>query len=219
MGREETGPGVRPQWVLRTLLGGAVAVGAVAMAASAVTLAELGHAVGWVQWDGRLSWSLPVAVDLLALVAGAVWLSPGMTARSRSLARGITLGAVAGSVALNAIGHLVESGDMKVTPLLRIAVSAVPPLVAALVVHLVGVVLAPVPGADHGQDQAVELEEQREAATISAAHDPADGTTADRHDGTTARNAPAPQPRPAPAPDAPVRVPAAPAADARTAAD
>ncbi|MER7050544.1 hypothetical protein [Streptomyces jumonjinensis] len=133
--------------VFRALIAGAVVVTVVAMAASASTLAELGHAVGWVQWSGRLAWSLPVAVDVLALVAGGVWLSRQMSRQARDLARAVTLAAVAASVILNAVGHLVASGDVVVTPWLRIGVSTVPPIVAAVTVHLVGVVVAtrPVP--------------------------------------------------------------------------
>ncbi|GAA2268233.1 hypothetical protein GCM10010232_70760 [Streptomyces amakusaensis] len=85
---------------------------------------------------------------------------------------------------------------------------------------------------------ALDLEEKRESARAAraAAHNRADGTTAHRHDGTTAP-VPAPQPRPAAgapvatghAPAAPVRVPVAlvastphtgvPAPQARTGAD
>ncbi|MFF4181445.1 DUF2637 domain-containing protein, partial [Streptomyces sp. NPDC001750] len=181
--------------LLVALVSGAVVVGAVAMAASAATLAELGHAVGWVQAWGRvrMSWSLPIAVDALALVAGAVWLASRMSEQARSLARWITLAAVLGSVGLNAIGHLVQSGDIVVGAKLRIGVSTVPPLVAAVVVHLVGVVLTT----------------RREAAEPA---EPAETTPAPRRaaqgqaDGTTAPGTPAPRPRPA-APTAPVTVP------------
>lgn len=116
---------------------GAALVGVVAMAASAATLAALGHAVGWTQWGGLMAWSLPVSVDALALVAGVAWLARGVSDEARSLARWMTLSAVVSSVVLNAVGHLVESGDVVVGPQLRIAVSAVPPVVAALTVHLV----------------------------------------------------------------------------------
>jgi hypothetical protein len=127
--------------VFYALVVGAGVVGTVAMAASASTLAALGHAVGWTQWDGRMAWALPVAVDALALVSGVAWLARSIGARARTLAQKVTLAAVVGSVGLNALGHVVESGDVDVTPLLRIGVSTVPPLVAAVAVHLVGVVL------------------------------------------------------------------------------
>lgn len=46
-----------------TIVAGAALVAAVAMAASADTLADLGRSVGW---GHRLAWSLPVSVDVLA---------------------------------------------------------------------------------------------------------------------------------------------------------
>ncbi|MFG2833149.1 DUF2637 domain-containing protein [Streptomyces sp. NPDC048434] len=131
----------RVDGLLVALVGGAVLVGAVAMAASASTLAALGYAVGWTQWDGRMAWALPVSVDALALVAGAVWLSQRVSRRAQDLARTVTLIAVFGSVVLNSVGHLVESHDVNINPAWRIGVSTVPPLTAAVVIHLVGVVI------------------------------------------------------------------------------
>lgn len=127
--------------LLWALIIGAGAVALVAMAASSFTLAGLGKAIGWVQWNGRLAWSLPISADLLAAVAGVAWLAGGVSERARALARGITIAAVTVSVTLNAIGHLVESGDLLVKPWLRIAVSTVPPIVAAVALHLVVTVL------------------------------------------------------------------------------
>jgi hypothetical protein len=115
------------------LVSGATVVASVAMAASASTLAALGGAVGWGE---RLRWSLPVAVDVLALVAGLVWLAGGVPQAARKLGQLLTLVTVLGSVILNAIGHLVSTGHVTVGPELVIAVSAVPPLAAALAVHL-----------------------------------------------------------------------------------
>ena len=61
---------------LRTgLIIGAALVAAVAMAASAATLAALGRKVGW---PSPLHWALPVSVDVLALVAGVRWLAAGI---------------------------------------------------------------------------------------------------------------------------------------------
>jgi hypothetical protein len=115
------------------LVSGATVVATVAMAASADTLAALGGAVGWGE---KLRWSLPVAVDVLALVAGLVWLAGGVPQAARKLGQRLTLVTVVGSVILNAVGHLVSTGHVKVGPELVIAVSAVPPLAAALAVHL-----------------------------------------------------------------------------------
>lgn len=118
------------------LVTGAAVVAVVAMAASADTLAAVGGAVGWGE---RMRWSLPVTVDVLALVAGLVWLSAGVSDAARSLGRWLTLVTVVGSVVLNAVGHLVSTGHITVGPWLTVAVSAVPPLAAALAVHLAAV--------------------------------------------------------------------------------
>lgn len=115
------------------LIAGAGLVAAVAMAASAATLADLGKAVGWHRY---LAWSLPVSVDALALVAGVAWLAAGVTAKARTLGRTLTLLSVVTSVTLNALGHLVGTRHLGVGPEMVIAVSAVPPLAAALAVHL-----------------------------------------------------------------------------------
>lgn len=115
------------------LVTGAAIVATVAMAASADTLATLGGAVGW----GReMKWSLPVSVDVLALVSGLVWLTAGLPEAARRLGCWLTLVTVGGSMVLNAIGHLVSTDHIVVGPPLVIAVSAVPPLAAALAVHL-----------------------------------------------------------------------------------
>jgi hypothetical protein len=123
----------------QSLLVGAGLVAAVAMAASAATLAALGRAVGWHE---PLHWALPVAVDLLALVAGLAWLAASVPQAARKLGCVLTLVSVAGSVALNAIGHLVDTDHMTVGPGLVITVSAVPPIAAALAVHLTAVMTA-----------------------------------------------------------------------------
>ncbi|MGO4755874.1 DUF2637 domain-containing protein, partial [Streptomyces sp. 2MCAF27] len=124
---------------LRTgLVVGAGAVAGIAMAASAATLASLGEAVGWHE---PLHWSLPVSVDVLALVAGVAWLAAGVSPAARKLGRTLTLVSVVVSVVLNAISHLVGTGYMVVGPQLVIGVSAVPPLAAALAVHLTAAVV------------------------------------------------------------------------------
>jgi hypothetical protein len=112
---------------------GAGIVATVAMAASADTLATLGGAVGWGE---VMKWSLPVSVDVLALVSGLVWLTAGLPESARKLGCWLTLVTVGGSMVLNAIGHLVSTNHIVVGPPLVIAVSAVPPLAAALAVHL-----------------------------------------------------------------------------------
>lgn len=116
-----------------TLVSGAAIVATVAMAASADTLATLGGAVGWGE---VMKWSLPVSVDVLALVSGLVWLTAGLPEAARSMGQWLTLVTVVGSMVLNATGHLVSTDHIVVGPPLVIAVSAVPPLAAAMAVHL-----------------------------------------------------------------------------------
>ncbi|MGP9017589.1 DUF2637 domain-containing protein [Streptomyces sp. BR1] len=132
------------------IIGGAALVAVVAMAASAATLAGLGRAVGW---GYVLSWALPVSVDVLALVAGLAWIAAGT---GRRLGRVLTLLTVAVSVLLNALGHLVSTGHLIASPYLVIGVSAVPPLAAALAVHLGATVTTDRtrPSADHADGPA-----------------------------------------------------------------
>lgn len=128
---------------LRTgLIIGSGLVASVAMAASAATLADLGSRVGWVS---PLHWALPVAVDVLALVAGVAWLASGVSPAARKLGCVLTLVSVVVSVVLNAISHLVATRYMTPGPWLVIAVSAVPPLAAALAVHLTAAITTPDP--------------------------------------------------------------------------
>ncbi len=144
------------------IIGGAALVAAVAMAASADTLAALGRAVGW---GYVLSWALPVSVDVLALVAGLAWIAAGT---GRSLGRVLTLLTVAVSVLLNALGHLVSTGHLTASPYLVIGVSAVPPLAAALAVHLGATVTTDrtAPSTDHDRvDHGDERTRCRTAST------------------------------------------------------
>jgi hypothetical protein len=123
------------------VIGGAVVVAVTAFAASADTLAGLGTAVGW---HGKLSWSLPVAVDVLALVALVAWFTPGVT----GLGKRVTVGGVVASIVLNAVGHLVGAGHLTPGPVLVVAVSAVPVISMALAAHLAVEVTRPVPEAN-----------------------------------------------------------------------
>jgi hypothetical protein len=142
---------------------GAVTVAVTAFAASADTLASLGRAVGW---EGRLSWSLPVAVDVLALVALVAWFTPGV----RKLGQWMTGGSVVTSVILNALGHLVGTGHLTVGPKMVIGVSAVPVISMALAAHLAVEVTRP------EEDRPVTSEDDRPAATVDHRQGAADVT-------------------------------------------
>lgn len=143
---------------------GAVTVAVTAFAASADTLASLGQAVGW---KGQLSWSLPVAVDVLALVALVAWFTPGV----RQLGQWMTAGSVVTSVILNAVGHLVSTGHLTVGPKLVIGVSAVPVISMALAAHLAVEVTKP------EEDGTVTSEDDRPVVTTDRDQDAADVTT------------------------------------------
>ena len=144
---------------------GAVTVAVTAFAASADTLASLGQAVGW---KGQLSWSLPVAVDVLALVALVAWFTPGV----RQLGQWMTAGSVVTSVILNAVGHLVSTGHLTVGPKLVIGVSAVPVISMALAAHLAVEVTKP--EEDHA---AVTSEDDHPVVTTDHRQDVVDTTT------------------------------------------
>ena len=130
------------------VIGGAVVVAVTAFAASADTLATLGRSVGWNEW---LSWSLPVAVDVFAMVALIAWFTPGV----QKLGQWMTGTSVVTSVVLNALGHLVATGHLNVGPGMVIGVSAVPVISMALAAHLAAEVAAP---GDHQDDQEVTAE-------------------------------------------------------------
>jgi Protein of unknown function (DUF2637) len=142
---------------------GAVTVAVTAFAASADTLASLGQAVGW---KGQLSWSLPVAVDVLALVALVAWFTPGV----RQLGQWMTAGSVVTSVILNAVGHLVSTGHLTVGPKLVIGVSAVPVISMALAAHLAVEVTKP------EEDRTVTSEDDRPVVTTDHRQDVVDVT-------------------------------------------
>jgi hypothetical protein len=144
---------------------GAVTVAVTAFAASADTLASLGQAVGW---KGQLSWSLPVAVDVLALVALVAWFTPGV----RQLGQWMTAGSVVTSVILNAVGHLVSTGHLTVGPKLVIGVSAVPVISMALAAHLAVEVTKP-----EEDEAAVTSEDDRPVVTTDRHQDAVDVTT------------------------------------------
>jgi len=130
------------------VIAGAVVVAVTAFAASADTLATLGRSVGWNEW---LSWSLPVAVDVLAMVALIAWFTPGV----QKLGQWMTAATVVTSVVLNALGHLVGTGHLSVGWPMVIGVSAVPVISMALAAHLAAEVAAP---GDHQDDQEVTAE-------------------------------------------------------------
>lgn len=157
------------------------AVGLAAAASSYVALQDLALRTGWLE---SLSWLLPLTVDAYAMTAVRVWL--GRSTRSqpaRTWAKANAIGGIALSVAGNAVDHAASAGVIAVSWPLIVAVSAIPPVVLGLLVHMAHL---------HGQPPAVS------AATPSGS--PSEDTPADTVEHAAAPDEVAPLP---PAPEAP----------------
>lgn len=105
-----------------------------AAVASFSGLRGLASAAGWPE---HLAWLLPVTVDAYAMTATRLWLA-GRTRhrRARRFAAANALGAIAGSVAGNAIYHALSTGLLAVTWPIVVSVGAVPAAVLGLIAHL-----------------------------------------------------------------------------------
>ena len=110
-------------------------VGLTAIAASFGTLMGLASWVGWHGWYMQIL--LPVCIDVLALVAGRVWLSGSMVPEARRFARAVSFTAIGISIVGNAVGHIVGMQDAStVKVVLAIVVGSLPPAALAAVGHL-----------------------------------------------------------------------------------
>lgn len=107
-------------------------VGATCLLVSAYYLWRLALLTGMPTW---LAWSLPVALDVAAAGAAFYWVT-GRKA-TRKWGRGIALSALAGTLAGNALSHLITFGLMKVSPWLVIGLGTVYPAAAWGMIHLV----------------------------------------------------------------------------------
>lgn len=88
-------------------------------------------------WPEHLSWLLPVTVDAYAMTSTRLWLA-GRTRRrgARRFAAANAFGAIAGSVAGNAVYHAVSTGLIAVSWPIVVSVGAVPAAVLGLIAHL-----------------------------------------------------------------------------------
>ncbi|MGH3564463.1 MAG: DUF2637 domain-containing protein [Pseudonocardia sp.] len=88
-------------------------------------------------WPAHLAWLLPVTVDAYAMTSTRLWLA-GRTRhrRARRFAAANALGAIAGSVAGNAVYHAVSTGLLPVSWPIVVSVGAVPAVVLGLTAHL-----------------------------------------------------------------------------------
>ncbi|AWI30418.1 hypothetical protein DDW44_17765 [Streptomyces tirandamycinicus] len=122
---------MRRDWLLYAGMG---TVGAAAAASSYAALQDLAVRTGW--WI-QLSWLLPLTVDAYAMTAVRVWL--GKSTRNdhaRAWAKANAIGAIVLSVAGNAVDHAIAARVIPVGWPLIVAVSAVPPIVLGLLVHM-----------------------------------------------------------------------------------
>ncbi|MFD8034679.1 DUF2637 domain-containing protein [Streptomyces sp. NPDC059717] len=121
----------RRDWLLYAGMG---AVGLAAAASSYAALQDLAVRTGWWPW---LSWLLPLTTDAYAMTAVRVWLGHSTrNRRARAWAKANAIGAIVLSVAGNAVDHAIASHVIAVSWPLIVAVSAIPPVVLGLLVHM-----------------------------------------------------------------------------------
>ncbi|MET8808142.1 DUF2637 domain-containing protein [Streptomyces sp. NPDC004546] len=121
----------RHDWLLYSGMG---AVGLAAAASSYAALQDLAMRTGWWPW---LSWLLPLTTDAYAMTAVRVWLGHSTrSTRARAWAKANAIGAIVLSVAGNAVDHAIASHVIAVSWPLIVAVSAIPPVVLGLLVHM-----------------------------------------------------------------------------------
>ena len=105
-----------------------------AAVASFSGLRGLASAAGWPE---HLAWLLPVTVDVYAMTSTRLWLAGrARHRRARRFAAANALGAIAGSVAGNAVYHAVSAGLLSVSWPIVVSVGAVPAAVLGLIAHL-----------------------------------------------------------------------------------
>lgn len=108
----------------------------VIIAAGALSFSTLYKLALAVDWPPHLAWLFPIAIDVYALVATRLWLrTPGPSPERRQAALN-AVAAVVLSVAGNTVQHLADAGVLQVGWQVIVLVSAVPPAVMALTVHL-----------------------------------------------------------------------------------
>lgn len=137
---------------------------AITIVASFTTLAELARFAGW---SDDLSWLFPASIDVLAVVACRIWLSPLFPSHARTYAKWVTLVASGLSVVGNGVGHLAATGHILADLWLVVLVGSVPPASLAAVVHLAVLASAPVPGRKARHKAAETTQAKPKEATTS----------------------------------------------------
>ncbi|HEY0692934.1 MAG TPA: DUF2637 domain-containing protein [Kribbella sp.] len=125
------------------------AVSGMAIAATSAAVASFSGLRGLASvagWPEHLSWLLPVTVDAYAMTSTRLWLA-GRTRRrgARPFAAANAFGAIAGSVAGNAVYHAVSTGLIAVSWPIVVSVGAVPAAVLGLIAHLHALHSGPAP--------------------------------------------------------------------------
>ncbi|MEV1096465.1 hypothetical protein AB0I87_13470 [Streptomyces sp. NPDC049952] len=118
------------------ITGGRPAVLAAALALSAPGEYRLALLAGW---DWRFALVMPLVLSLYAAVAAAIAGSLPKGSGERRQANAGALIALGIALTAQVASHLIEAGYMTKSPAVVIAVSAVPPAVAAHVLHLTAV--------------------------------------------------------------------------------
>jgi len=115
----------------------ATGMAAVSLAAAISSYSGLASLADLAGWNHRLALLLPLTIDAYALTATRVWLSPKTAGhRARRWAKGNAVGAIATSVAGNAVSHAAAAHVFTPSWAVVVLVSAIPSIVLGLITHL-----------------------------------------------------------------------------------
>lgn len=115
----------------------ALGMAAVSLAAAVSSYSGLAALADLAGWNHRLALLLPVTIDAYAVTATRVWLSPKTAGRrARRWAKGNAIGAIATSVAGNAVSHAAAAHVFAPSWPVVVMVSAIPSIVLGLITHL-----------------------------------------------------------------------------------
>jgi hypothetical protein len=115
----------------------ALGMAAVSLAAAISSYSGLASLADLAGWNHRLALLLPLTIDAYAVTATRVWLSPKTAGRrARRWAKGNAIGAIATSVAGNAVSHAAAAHVFTPSWPVVVMVSAIPSIVLGLITHL-----------------------------------------------------------------------------------
>jgi hypothetical protein len=128
-----------------------IGVTGVSLAAAVSSYAGLSGLADLAGWNHRLALLLPLTIDAYAITATRVWLSKATrSVRARRWAKSNTIGAIATSVAGNAVYHAASAHVFTPAWPIVVAVSAIPSIVLGLIVHLWHLATTPEPSGPIG---------------------------------------------------------------------